>query len=73
MSPSEKAAELYDKFLYTRPNNLSEFEARQVTLVCVNEIIKQWEYTDTYLAYFRRELNPNLKYWYEVKQEVLKL
>jgi len=71
MSPSEKAAELYDKFLYTKPNNLSEFEARQVTLVCTNEIIKQWEMADHILA--GSSINHNLKYWYEVKQEVLKL
>lgn len=38
-------------------------------MVC-DEIIEQWEYIDTYLADFGGELNPNLRYWYDVKKQI---
>lgn len=41
-----------------------------LALIHVEGIIKQWEYIDTYLADLGGKLNPNLKYWYEVKQEI---
>lgn len=47
--------------------------AKQCALICVDEIIDQWEYIDTYISDLGGKLNPNLKYWLEVKQELLKL
>ncbi len=66
MSPKEKCDQLYDKLLDTKP-----FKGREATLICVNEIIEQWEIADSILA--GSSVNPNLEYWYEVRQEVLKL
>ena len=47
-------------------------EAKQCALICVEEIIEQWEYIDTYLADKKGELNPNLKFWLKVKEEIKK-
>ena len=76
MKATEKAASLIVKFsaqlpYYTKKDNMRKSVI--CALVCVEEIIDQWKYIDTYLADLRGELNPNLKYWYEVKEELLKL
>jgi hypothetical protein len=42
--------------------------AKEHSLIAIDEIISQWEYINTYLADLGGELNPNLKYWYEVKK-----
>ena len=75
MSPKEKSLELFKLF-----NSYQEYErmdgyfnAKQCALICVDEVIDQWEYIDTYISDFGGKLNPNLKYWLEVKQELLKL
>lgn len=85
MTPKEKANELISKYaikLPTKYNNIVDevkiwdynvILAKQCALIAVNEIILQWEYIDTYLSDLGGELNPNLKYWYEVKQEIEKL
>lgn len=66
----EKAKELfnyYDELLtYIESKNI----VKQCTIKAVDEIIFQWEYIDTYLADGNGKLNPNLKYWYEVKKEI---
>lgn len=62
MSPEEKAKQLINKH-----------DSIEHTLITVNEVIEQWEYIDTYLADLCGELNPNLKYWYEVKAFLLKI
>lgn len=49
------------------------YNAKKCALIAVDEIIIQWEYIDTYLSDLGGELNPNLKYWYNVKQEIEKL
>ena len=39
-----------------------------MALICVKHIIEQWE---TYLGDGRGELNPNLRFWKEVKIEMV--
>jgi hypothetical protein len=80
MTPKEKALDLIHSFYYALPNNGSQEginsttrrykEGVQCALIAVDEIIEQWEYIDVYLADGHGELNPNLKYWYEVKLEI---
>lgn len=75
LEPKEKAIELVHKFcsttegFYKSKKNIKN--AKQCALIAVDEILIQWEYIDTYLADLNGELNPNLKYWYEVKQEII--
>jgi hypothetical protein len=80
MTPKEKAKELFDKYCFairTEETDSGYFTnviyAKQCAIIAIDEIIKQWEYIDVYLADALGELNPNLKYWYEVKQEIEKL
>lgn len=74
MSAKEKAKELLDKYSFVYiPNYTSNFEIKQAAIIAVDEIIEQWDYIDTYLADGRGELNPNLKWWHEVKSEIEKL
>jgi hypothetical protein len=68
----EKARKIVIKMQFqTRPINFEQ--AKNCALSCVDEVISQWDYIDTYLADANGELNPNLKYWMEVKQEIEKL
>jgi len=71
----EKAKELVEKYaIWCWNETVCNYEvAKQCALIAVDEIISQWEYIDTYLADGCGELNPNLKYWYEVKSEIQKL
>ena len=69
MTPKEKAEELFLKFRH----NMLRKQAIDCALICVDEIVEQWEYVDTYIADLNGKLNPNLKYWIEVKQELNKL
>ncbi|MCT4253686.1 hypothetical protein HZP34_02940 [Elizabethkingia anophelis] len=79
MEVKDKAIDLKVKFLEIIPNNIIRDDkvaaelARVNAMVCVDEIISQWEYIDTYLADLKGDLNPNLKYWYSVKQELEKM
>jgi hypothetical protein len=76
MTPKEKAEELVDKFRiisYGKYSIPTKNKAKKCALIAVDEIIIQWEYIDTYLSDLGGELNPNLKYWYNVKQEIEKL
>ena len=86
MTPKEKAFDLIKKFIPCDIGTLSidkvdwdymEYEFRcsplEHALIAVDEIIEQWIHIDTYLGDGRGELNPNLKYWQEVKQEIEKL
>jgi len=41
--------------------------------LAVQEIILQWDYIDTYIADLKGALNPNLKYWLQVKTEIEKI
>lgn len=76
MIPKEKAKELVEKFK-NRSIELGETNSQLMAeanaLIAVDEIISQWEYIDTYLSDLGGKLNINLKYWYEVKQEIEKL
>ena len=86
MNSKEKAEEVVDKFKdyvhgYVGSSMLSNYEypdqilsqAKKVAHITVDEVIAQWENIDTYLADGGGELNPNLRYWQEVKQELDKL
>ncbi|MDV3537925.1 hypothetical protein CMU94_02160 [Elizabethkingia anophelis] len=86
MTPQKKANELVLKFLpkmycymgsgmltNTYDEGVANSNAVQCAIFCVDETISQWEYIDTYLSDLNGELNPNLKYWYNVKQELLKM
>jgi hypothetical protein len=74
MAPKEKAIELINKYSFLNYKTaLSIHEKKQCALIAVDLVINQWEYIDTYLADANGELNPNLKYWYQVKQELLNL
>lgn len=59
-------AELADDFTLAYIQRIS----KQCALIAVEEIIKQWEYIDTYLSDMGGNLNPNLKYWIKVKQAI---
>ena len=74
MTPKEKAKQLYDKMKFetefnSQPSTVHGM-CKKLALVCVDEVISQWDYIDTYLADLNGELNPNLKYWHEVKTEL---
>jgi hypothetical protein len=60
-SPKQKANELYEKIYFTLPNDVydkaSDFTARKLAQILVNELIKE----------------TGSKYWYEVKKEIINL
>tara|TARA_R110000772_G_scaffold170596_1_gene282550 strand:+ start:41 stop:253 length:213 start_codon:yes stop_codon:yes gene_type:complete len=66
MDIKEKAKELVERFMAYSDYH----DSKQCALICVDEIISQWDYIDTYLADLNGELKPNLKYWNEVKEKI---
>ncbi len=74
MIPKKRADQLIKKFYPEVQWKLGQDDcldrAKRCALITVYEIITQWEYIDTYISDLDGELNPNLKYWYEVKQEI---
>lgn len=84
MTPKEKAKYLIDKMQVTHyvklggknskskglPVSMYKDQVKQCALLCAEEVIIQWDYIDTYLADLNGELNPNLKYWHDVKHEI---
>lgn len=72
MTPQEKATELYGKYKILDEICFRGL-AKECTLIACDEVIETWEYIDVYLADMGGELNPNLKFWYEVKNELEKL
>lgn len=70
MTTKRKATDLVSKFLESDKMVFNIEGAKECALIAVYEIIEQWEYIDTYLSNMNNKLNPNLKYWYEVKQEI---
>lgn len=77
MTPKEKAQEIFNKFYFAKDkdgfHSMSKYRARECAYIALDEIIEQWDYIDTYLGDGNGELNPNLKYWYEVKKEMQKI
>ena len=69
-TPKEKAEELFDRYHSVDGRNPT---SKIYALFCVMEIIEQWEYIDTYIADLGGKLNPNLRYWQEVANELKKL
>ena len=43
---------------------------KKTTMFIVDQIIEQWEDIDNYLGEDIENLSPNLKYWYQVKEEI---
>jgi hypothetical protein len=70
MKPKEKAIELYNKFRNENLVMTSNIRSKKQALICVKEVIQQWEYIDTYIADLGGQLNPNLKFWIKVKSEL---
>jgi len=66
-NPKEKAKSIYHQYMNL---GIDDKTSIHCAIITINEIIKQWEYIDTYLADLNGELNPNLKYWYEVKNAI---
>lgn len=64
MTPKEKAEQIQKRFKDRGYTNDSEI--KEMSLIVANEVTEQWEYVDTYLADLNGQLNPNLKYWYDV-------
>jgi len=70
MTAKEKAIELADKYYWTFGDGYLGKQHIQCALIAVDEIIKQWEIIDVYLANGNGQLNQNLEYWYTVKKEI---
>jgi hypothetical protein len=81
MTPKEKAEELFNKYYQYditiigiesqfEERGICLYDAKQLALITVDEIIQQWEVIDTYIADFGGKLNQSLKYWQQVKQEI---
>ena len=77
MNAQDKAKQLVEKyynlFSIQLENEISMMEAKRCSLLAVQEIILQWDYIDTYIADLKGALNPNLKYWLQVKTEIEKI
>lgn len=79
MLPKEKAQGIYNKiwdslFSDTDIRNISAIETTKgICNILIDEVIEQWDYIDTYLADDGGNLNPNLKYWYDVKAALITL
>lgn len=81
MTPKEKATSIYNQhyvLLLEADSDISQevlisILAKKCALLSVKEVVEQWEVIDAYIADGRGELNPNLKYWYEVREELNKL
>ena len=76
MLPKEKAEELVNKFMETKSLKLSDYSriefptAKQCALICCDEIL-----SDMFLTNYDPDdaTHPHVKYWYEVKEELLKM
>jgi hypothetical protein len=73
----QKAVELVEKYYnlfdIELENTISKIEAKRCAKIAVLEIIEQWDYIDTYISDMKGTLNPNLKYWLQVKDEIEQL
>lgn len=71
MTPEEKAEELFDKYYIVCQEFTEEIQcsiqAKQCTLIAVNEMIKQQQ------VQFENMIWSCVEYWKEVKQEIEKL
>ena len=80
MTPKEKATSIYNQhyvLLLEADSDISQevlisILAKKCALVSVKEVVEQWEVIDTYISDGGGELNQNLKYWYEVREELNK-
>ena len=81
MTPKEKAASIFNQhyvLLLEADSDISaevliSILAKKSAMLAVKEVVEQWEVIDTYISDGRGELNQNLKYWYEVREELNKL
>ncbi len=75
MTPKEKAENILNKYrtfvvMWSGDTQTTNENVKQCALITVDEVIEQWDYIDTYLADDNGKLNPNLKYWYDVRKEL---
>ena len=54
----------------TYDRDIAFWNAKKCASFAVKNIIGQWEIVDAYVADGNGELNPNLKYWYQVEQAI---
>ena len=81
MTPKEKATSIYNQhyvLLLEADSDISQeilisMLAKKCAMIAVKEVVEQWEVIDIYISDGRGELNQNLKYWYEVREELNKL
>lgn len=81
MTPKEKATSIYNQhyvLLLEADSDINQevlisILAKKCAMLAVKEVIEQWEVIDTYISDGRGELNQNLKYWHEVREELNKL
>jgi hypothetical protein len=64
MTPKEKAEQIQKRF--KDRGYINDSEIKEMSLIVANEVTEQWEYVNTHLADLNGQLNPNLKYWYDV-------
>jgi hypothetical protein len=85
MTPQEKAKEIVEKIKKSTSFKYQEYAGANYTtfehgddilintaIAVVDEIIEQWNYIDTHISDLNGELNPNLRYWLDVKKELIK-
>ena len=80
MTPKENATSIYNQhyvLLLEADSDISQevlisILAKKCALLSVKEVVEQWEVIDTYISDGGGELNQNLKYWYEVREELNK-
>ena len=66
MTPKQKSEQIIKTFKNKGYSDPSEINI--LSLILIDEVIGQWEYIDTYLSDFRGVFNPNLKFWYSVRE-----
>jgi hypothetical protein len=71
MTPEEKADYLIHSFSTWEGTHDFEYAVIHSNF-CVDQIIEQWVVVDTYIGDGQGLINPNLKYWQEVKKELEK-
>ena len=73
MTPKDKAIELLSKFLDEQNHTEELSEAKQCSLICVDEILSSNPCMESKDRGCNFEWTDNTYYWEEVKQEIEKL
>ena len=73
MKASKQAEEIRKDIKKILQNKDVENLEKELSLYVVNEIIKVWDYVDTYLADLNGQMSRGLRYWYEVEKYLKQL